>query len=319
MEVHQRPWAAPEDSVPQPGDGQSALRAPAPVGPTGTEASAAPLPPFELRPHTIPEIIDGAFQILRTQPRKVTAIVATIAVPFNLITAFAQRDALANGGALGVFEDAFNESLEGGQTSQFDTFGSSISGIIIGLVLPSFALVLVSAALSKLVAEWLAGRDMSYADVFAYLAKRWTLWPRLWLLVHLAEALGFVLLIVPGIAAMVFFMLAVPAMVTEDLGVVAAMKRSRNIGRGVEARVLGVAVVSGFVVYAIDATLGTLPVLIGGLVGETYGWLVVAFGSLASSMLSYVGTAGMTLMLYYDLRVRREGLDLSLDVSEHFS
>ncbi len=305
-----RPWSAPETVPFRPQLSPAGATKPGIGGLGVAEEPLAPELPLLLEPHTIPEIIDGAFNIVRLQPAKVVTVIAAIVVPVDLFVAYLQRSALANGGVIGVFEQA----LDG---DQVEAFGPSGTGLILGYLLPSFALVLVSAALSRLVSGWYGGHDYSAGELFRFIANRWWEWPLVWVLVHLAEAIGALLLIVPGFAVMTVLMLTVPAMAIEDLKPLQAMRRSRTLVKGVAARAFGVAVITAVVVGGLQLALATVPQLVGGLVGETYGWLVIGFGSILSSVLSTAGVAGMTLLLYFDLRVRREALDLEMDAVEY--
>lgn len=264
-----------------------------------------------MQPLTIPEILDGAFGILRASPLKVVSLAATFSAPIDLFLAFLNKDALANGGILEDFGAIFGSGAE----ENGSIFGADFA---LEFVLPQFALVFTAAAIAKLVLEWFEGRDPSYGDVMSFVGRRWWKILAVWVLVHIAEAIGFVLLVLPGLFAMVIFMMSIPALITEDLGVIGAMKRSRTLAKGITGRVFGVACASAFIMIGIELALGVLPLLLGSWIGETYGWLVVALGSLFTSILSLVGSAGITLILYYDTRVRREGMDLTIEAEQAF-
>lgn len=306
-----RPWSALEAAPDQPTSPSSTLVHPSAEGPTSADRPDPPDVPLPLEPHTIPEIVDGAFAILRLQPVKLLTIIGAIVVPVNLLVAYLQRSALANGGLMGMIEAA----IEG---DQVESFGPSGTPLILGYVLPGFALVLVSAAMSRLVSGWYGGQDYTAKEVFRYLASRWWEWPLAWLLVHTIEALAMMLLVFPAIFAMAFLMLTVPAMTVENLRPFAAIRRSRTLVKGVVWRALGVAMISMFVAAGLQLGLVLIPLTVGGLAGETYGWLVVGLGSVVSSVLTTAGVAGMTLLLYFDLRVRREALDLDMETTRLF-
>lgn len=81
------------------------------------------------------------------------------------------------------------------------------------------------------------------------------------ILVGLAIAIGFVLLIVPGIIAAIFFMFATVIVIDRDLGPIEAMKESMRIGRGYRWSLLGF-----LVLLALIALLGLLALFVGLLV-----------------------------------------------------
>ncbi len=317
MDSIERPWALPEVSTTTPI--RRATTADADPGDStaqrfdSLEEVDRPTPrPFRMQPLTIPEILDGAFGILRASPLKVVSLAATFSAPIDLFLAFINKDALAGGG---VFDD-FGVLLESDAAQDGNIFGSQFA---LGFVLPQFALIFTAAALAKLVSDWLQGHDPSYGEVMKFVGRRSWKIVAVWSLVHLAELIGLVLLIVPALFVMVMFLMSIPALITEDLGIIEALKRSRTLAKGIGARVFGVAVASAFIMGSIGIALNVLPLLLGSWIGETYGWLVVALGSLFTSILSLVGAAGITLILYYDTRVRREGLDLELDARSAFA
>ena len=69
-------------------------------------------------------------------------------------------------------------------------------------------------------------------------------------------------------------------------------------------------------------TLGSLlplvPLTVTALVGFGGDQYVVAVGTVATSLLTLPFVAAAAVLTYFDLRVRTEGLDLTLAVSDHF-
>lgn len=70
------------------------------------------------------------------------------------------------------------------------------------------------------------------------------------ILVGLAVGIGFVLLIVPGILAAIFFMFTTPIVIDKELGPIEAMKESMRIGRGYRWTLLGFMVVLSLIALA---------------------------------------------------------------------
>lgn len=116
--------------------------------------------------------------------------------------------------------------------------------------------------------------------------------------------IGLVLLVVPGVIALIVTAVGIPVVVIEDLGYSQALDRSRALVRGRWKPVLGTLLLSWGL---------ALLLLIGG--GFVMGFLNLAerVVSLLIDLLFVtilpVPAIAMTL-LYYDLRVRREGADL---------
>jgi len=123
------------------------------------------------------------------------------------------------------------------------------------------------------------------------------------LLAGLAVMIALLLLIVPGIIVMCMIYVALPACVIEKLGPVASLTRSRALTKGYRWQLFGllliVTIATSIVTYGIRYVLGqTLGLAPTQLV--TFGWQVIAnaFGAV------------LVAVVYHDLRVAREGVDI---------
>ncbi|MES1260064.1 MAG: hypothetical protein ABUL71_05660 [Gemmatimonadota bacterium] len=123
--------------------------------------------------------------------------------------------------------------------------------------------------------------------------------------------LGFLLLVVPGVIVMTGLILASTVVVLEPgLSATTAMGRSWELTRGFRGKVF----ITVFVSYLILAVPAIAVALIVGIAG-----LVATVPTIASTVLSGVLEIFVLpliyvviTVLYYDLRVRKEGLDLEL-------
>jgi Uncharacterised protein family (UPF0259) len=101
------------------------------------------------------------------------------------------------------------------------------------------------------------------------------------ILFGLIVALGFVLLIVPGLVFLTWFALFGPAIVVERQGVFAAFTRSRDLVRGNGWRVFGVLVVTVIIVAVIGSIISQIAYgisedFVGALVGNLISNLITA-------------------------------------------
>lgn len=120
------------------------------------------------------------------------------------------------------------------------------------------------------------------------------------ILVGLATGLGFLLLVVPGIIIGCMLYVAIPACVIEKLGVSASISRSVALTRGYRWQIFGL-----FLLVIVISLVGALVLArIGGagFVGQmlSFAWQVAstAFGAVLSAV------------IYHDLRMAKEGIDL---------
>jgi hypothetical protein len=114
--------------------------------------------------------------------------------------------------------------------------------------------------------------------------------------------------------------------VLEREGPVRALGRSWRLVRGSFWRVLGITLLAGLIVVVTAGVLQIPFSLIGALAGGGSSLLPATGGSVAGILISAVGgvvagavarpiSAGVAVLLYVDLRMRREGLDLVLQTA----
>lgn|SRR5262249_19747301 len=124
------------------------------------------------------------------------------------------------------------------------------------------------------------------------------------LLQTLCWVIGFVLCVVPGVIAMLWFMFMPPAVMLEGLGGTKALQRSKQLAKGYLGR--------NFLVLVLIVIIGGA---IGGILGGILGMLgltetfIFRFAILAvQTLIAPFSIIGM-ILLYYDLRVRKEAYD----------
>jgi hypothetical protein len=132
------------------------------------------------------------------------------------------------------------------------------------------------------------------------------------ILSSLAIGLGFLLLIIPGFIAAAGLALSSCVLVVERLpSASAAMKRSWDLTRGFRGKVMLVLFVASLTLTLPGIVLGVFVLIKSGVAaGSKPLWLLV--GSAALTMLVYPFLYTAITVLYYDLRVRKEGYDLEL-------
>jgi hypothetical protein len=122
----------------------------------------------------------------------------------------------------------------------------------------------------------------------------------------------------------IMFSLSVPVVVLERQGPVTALARSWRLVKRSFWRVLGILLLAGIVV-AVAGFVLQLPFTVleaiaggsGGVFGLTASRSVVAViiggvGSIVAGAVTRPISAGVTVLLYLDMRMRKEGLDLAL-------
>ncbi|MGW1285450.1 glycerophosphoryl diester phosphodiesterase membrane domain-containing protein [Streptomyces sp. NPDC001118] len=140
-------------------------------------------------------------------------------------------------------------------------------------------------------------------------------------------ALGILAGIVVSAWLVVRFCLSAPALMLERQSIVKAMSRSAKLVRGSWWRTFGILLLTGLIVRIVQALISIPFTAIGAAVsgdgmdnllgtgGGHIGWaslIIQGLGALIGSALTLPISAGVTVLLYIDQRIRREALDLEL-------
>jgi hypothetical protein len=111
---------------------------------------------------------------------------------------------------------------------------------------------------------------------------------------------------------MAFFGPVAPIVGVEGGGPVEVVRRSVRLVRNRYFPTLGLALLMGLVSFLLANALSALPQALALWVGFDDGWPLLALGSIVSEIIVLPFVAAATVLLYFDLRVRTEGLDLEL-------
>jgi hypothetical protein len=126
-----------------------------------------------------------------------------------------------------------------------------------------------------------------------------------WLLAAIC-VLGFLVLIIPGIVAAVFYMFAMSVVALERIGGSEALRRSRELGRGKMLRNFGILVVELILVMICSTVVMVLFGLIMALLGTPW---IILFLLAISIQLTFPPFIIATVLMYYDMRARKEAYD----------
>jgi hypothetical protein len=296
-----------------------------------------------LRPLGVGEILDGAISYIRANPGVtlgLSAVVITLTQLIQVPVQYLYVDSLASVTS-GPAEPTLDEVA--------DVVGGGLTSGVIGGFVTFIAVTLLTGMLIVVLSRAVVGRHATAAEAWAAVKPRLPGLLGVTFLTGLALAacalVGFLPLVLavladaPGalVAALglLFVPLAVcvaiwlgiswsmvaPAYVLEGIPAMAAFGRSMRLVRGQWWRVFGIlllgAVISGAisVAVALPFTLagGVLAGSAGDATGSTVLVLVVSsIGAIVASTITSPFSAGVTGLLYFDQRIRREALDIEL-------
>lgn len=239
-----------------------------------------------LRPLSLGEVLDTSFGIYRT-----------LFSPLLVVSVFTQSIPLA----LSVFVEA-----AGGMTQQPALWVLSLGlAVVFGAV--------GTAASTFLVAETYLGTGLSWQEAFHRSTPFMGRLIGASLLVSFVISIGLILLIVPGIIIGCGLILTTPAIVLEDIPrATDAMGRSWALSRGFRRKIFGAVFVALVLLILPGIALG---ILLGAGAAADPTAPVSLIAMIAQSVLQiliYPFFYVVTTVLYYDLRVRKEGLDLEM-------
>jgi hypothetical protein len=253
------------------------------------------------------DIVDGALTAVKADARSIIGTAALLIIPAELVSAWVRRDSLGDSGFLAAFSTATDESA-----SVADQLGAGTLWLI---ALQSLVLAFVTAVVAQVVSSWYQGDRVAGRAALGRAVRRSPAIAAAWLLVHLLELGGTILLIVPLLFVVALSAVTVPALVIEDLGPVRAIRRSWRLARTQLGSVIGTVLLIALVDAALSSALGGLGEVFTLL---SWGWVVAAAIGGAASVITTPFVAAAATLLYLDLRVRAEGFDIEVGIAAHF-
>jgi hypothetical protein len=246
--------------------------------------------------------IAAALNVYMNNAPQLWGAVAVVVVPLRAIQLILQLTTLASGSFVQ------NGTIYGpGLTSSGPDVGVSFIAALIG----GLAELLAIGAVFRLVFDEYRGHPTTIGDSFEFAGAR--LLSLLWMsiLVAVLVAIGFILLVIPGIYLAVCFAVAVPVLMSEGETGFAALRRSRQLVSGRWWATFGRLIVAGFVTFLVSVVLGVINLASVLHVHSVTPFLTVnAVMSAIGSIITVPFTAAVAIVIYVDLRVRKEGIDL---------
>lgn len=294
----------------------------------GTKPGVIPL-----RALAVGDVLNGAIATIRRHPALMLGVTAVVVTITSLVSLAA---------TLPLLEDVGERVGLGGSVTTSDLsslLGKALAVAVISVLLVLAGRVFLSGFLTQVVATAVIGRRVGFGEIWSRVRPR--LLPLLGLtLVYLAVAVGAGLLVfvvalavpllavflmlglfVVGIWLVILFSLATAALVLEGVGVGAAFGRSRELVTGSWWRIFGISLLAWVIAFAVSWIV-RLPFNTMGGAGLTMSadsitlsasYLVPStIGTILASTLTEPFVAAVTVLLYTDQRIRREGMATEL-------
>lgn len=243
---------------------------------------------LSLRPRSATELVDAAFQVLRAHYGQLVVCSAIAYVPMLLLRLFVIGDTSR-------FLSGDPAAVQAGMF--LTTLWTMIGSLVTYSLMSGVLVVLTSQAyLGDTVDVGLAVRRVLPRVVALLVAS---------LLRSVLFIVGFVLVIVPGFWVFARYFAVVPAIVLEGEGTLRSFSRSAELSRGRKWHVLGTLFLVTIIYYLLVVGVSLIGALVGNFVVQT---MISSLGTI----LVYPVVAITEALLYYDARIRSEGLDIEL-------
>ena len=274
-----------------------------------------------LRPLNLGDILDGSFKVIRRNPRVTLGLSAGIAVLQGIVVATTQSLAIGRLSHAIDNTDPSNPRVDVGSLLRGE--GTALVGGLFGAL---FAVIL-AGMLTVVVTQDVLGNKLSISEVWGRVRPKLGRLVVVSLLVTIVPFLALFLCLVPGVGLWGMWAVAVPALIVEDGGIGQALRRSWALVRGTFWRVVGIRALGFLIVSVTSALIGVPFAIVAGLVTghslfQTSGVgalnvpigyiLITTVGSIIATTFTAPVRAAIDALIYVDLRMRKEGMDLVL-------
>ena len=255
----------------------------------------------QLRPLSVGEQLDASFKVVRQSFGVLAACVLVVALPLNIVSTLI---------AASTRDNPFN--LDSTETVQVSS-GTALAGLGLTVLVSVVLTTLAAAACFRAISSVYLGETPTVRGSLSFAAGM--VLPLIWLAILFS--VGIILpslLILPGIWLAVAWSVCYPALLSEGTRGSKALGRSFRLVRGRWWPTFGTLVVMYLIVFVISAIVSGLfqATLIAAQDNEAVAAVLSTIASTISSLITLPLFAAVLTIIYYDLRVRKEGFDLHL-------
>jgi hypothetical protein len=262
--------------------------------------------PLRLRPLEIGDLLDETFRMYRRHFLLFAGISVILSIP----------SAALSGYFLSLFNGLLQQSSTG-QPPDFSFLAASIPALAAGALIQFLLIPFSYSTVTYAACESAIGRPVTAGSVFIGVLRRYFPLFGYWFLLGLMLIVTLVLCVVPvllWIWISVLWIAVLPIMFVENVGLGTAMGRSWRLVQGRWWRtflILFLLLIVSYVVrLALNAFIALGQVLLMIVISSVIvGWIAGATQVIVDSLVNPILQIAVVL-IYFDLRVRREALDL---------
>lgn len=254
----------------------------------------------ELRPLGVAEIVDVAIKVYLRHAPRLFGLVAIVVVPVQLLQL--------------LLNLSITPATDSGTPDTSTLVGFAVGGLLVGL-LSFIATTLATGACFKAVTDAYLGAQPDTSESLRFARRRLGSLMLVTFLGALLTFLGFLLLVLPGIYLWIAFSVAAPVVLFEEVKGGGALGRSRRLVKDRWWPVFGTLLL-GFILAAVVG--GIITAILTGVLalgtgsGDLVAALVGAIAGAAAAIITTPFQAALIAILFFDLKVRKEGFDVAL-------
>lgn len=266
-------------------------------------------PAPDLRPLAIGETVDAAIRVYRSHFTTLMRISLLVLGPI----AFVQIGAAVAMGPL----DLFSLALADPEAPLDETLGPLLGPYLVlglGSILSLLGTVLVQASSIAALAQAYQGEEPDWRVSLRAGGRRLLAVLAALLVTSLVAGIGLLFCLLPGILLYTMWSVTPAVVVAEQKGPLAALGRSWNLVKGRLWPVLGALVLAYLLYFVASQILGLAAstFALADAASGTVSFLPNVVASAVVSVLAAPFLAAVVTIIYFDLRVRKEGYDLEL-------
>ena len=238
-------------------------------------------------------LLDRAFRLYTGNFALMLGISAAAYVPFYLIML------------------AIESSIGGNLPSKDGGLSALLFQVLFLILGASIAFPLASGATTYAISERYLGNPVTIGDALRRgLSHFWPL-SIAQISATIRVIFGFLLLVVPGILWMLSYSLIVPVILIEGQKAIPSLRRSRDLIKGYRGKAFCILLVVNLLQLVLAGGVGVIAGMLFSSQGGSGAILSSALNNLLSIFLTPLGIIA-AILLYYDMRIRKEGFDLEM-------
>jgi hypothetical protein len=267
---------------------------------------SAPVP-LRLRPLEIGDLLDETFRMYRRHFLLFAGISVVLAIPEAALTGYSYY----------YFFSIFTQQLSTRQPVDLTTLGSTLGALAVGVVINLTLVPFLYGAVTYAACESALGREVTAWGVLRGVLRRYFQLFGYGLLLSVTLVLAILFCVLPVVLWIwiaVGWTVVIPVMFIEKSGLISAMGRSWQLVEGRWWRTFLIILLVSILVYVARIALGgylLLGQVLVQIILSSYAttWIFAAATAVIDSLVVPILQIAIVLV-YFDLRVRREALDL---------